>query len=136
MGNPLGAVPRSRPLGKNSDNPEPYVIRIRVALKGPLAAPLLWLALVWVGVAIPIADQGLAHDTSPAVADVDSDGSTLSHDHRLCVLFQSSPGWVSPSPALRGRPVVPTAARPWNLMTWIPRRTSSLTLARAPPLPI
>lgn len=56
------------------------------------------LILVWIGVAVPMLDRELVRSPVPAVSSTDGASHGPSHDHRLCLLLQSSHSLITAGP--------------------------------------
>jgi len=101
--------------------------------RGTLWGPTLSLVLLWAGLAVPLLDRDCPGDAAQAIHDADGPSRTFSHDHRLCLLLQASPGWIlqappsSPNPTpVRSLPALPDCPG-------IAAEATSFHSARAPP---
>lgn len=109
------------------------VNRLRSFARHPLAGWTSTLILVWIGVAIPILDRELVRSSVPALSSIDGALHGASHDHRLCLLLQSSHSLTTAGPE-------PLRGLAWEYTLSMAEATSPLVAgatsgpsARAPP---
>ena len=95
--------------------------------------PILALILLWVSVSIPVTDREMVDHPSEAVSAVPATFSHLSHDHRLCLLLDSSPLWISPGAVPPAEPLVSTIQVSHRLITSASGGATHSPSARAPP---
>lgn len=94
---------------------------------------ILALEIVWASVAVPLMDRDL---TAHSVLAVQAAGSSVpgpSHDHRLCLLLQSSPGLATSGPAVIPEPVTGTGIPAWRSAVFARLPHSHGPSARSPP---
>jgi hypothetical protein len=109
------------------------VTRFRSLCRSPLVGPILALTLLWVGVAVPLVDRELAEHSTEAVSNGADASPLFSHDHRLCLLLQSSPGWIAPEPASLEERQISRDDTLQAFIPWTSARPTRGPSARAPP---
>jgi hypothetical protein len=105
-----------------------------LSLRPPLALGLA-LTTVGIGLALPILDSDWADLGTQAVSDTSGPASPLSHDHRLCILYRSSPGLATSDATPAVDPFVACSDASQVSVAWIPREQAEKPTARAPPYP-
>ena len=93
----------------------------------------LSLTTVGVGFALSILDSDLAEVGVPAFSDASSTVPPASHDHRLCILYQSSPGVATSDATPTVDRFVACGGATESSVAWTSPEQTEKPTARAPP---